>query len=71
MIGFAQTDLVKLEILGDPKTLLPDTVALLEGGRIADIGDPHLVTQKYLAMQYGGEDEVAADLLRWRTLVRQ
>lgn len=49
----AQTDLIKLEILGDPKTLLPDTVALLEGTRI-------LVKEGFKVLPYTNDDPIMA-----------
>ena len=52
----AQTDLVKLEILGDPKTLLPDTQGLLEATRI-------LVKEGFKVMPYTNDDPIMAKKL--------
>ena len=51
-----QTDLIKLEILGDPKTLLPDTVALLEGTKI-------LVKEGFKVLPYTNDDPIMAKKL--------
>lgn len=47
------TDLVKLEIIADPKTLLPDTEALLEGTKI-------LTKEGFKVMAYTNDDPVMA-----------
>lgn len=52
----AQTDLIKLEILGDPKTLLPDTIALLEGTKI-------LVKEGFKVLPYTNDDPILAKKL--------
>ena len=49
-------DLVKLEVLGDPKTLLPDVVALLEATRI-------LVKEGFVVMPYTNDDPIVAKKL--------
>ncbi len=46
-------DLVKLEVLGDPDTLLPDTEALLEATRI-------LVAEGFTVLPYTNDDPIAA-----------
>ena len=46
-------DLVKLEVLGDPKTLLPDTEALLRATEI-------LVKEGFLVMPYTNDDPIMA-----------
>src|SRR3989338_5555962 len=46
-------DLVKLEVLGDPKTLLPDVVALLEATEI-------LVKEGFTVMPYTNDDPIIA-----------
>jgi thiazole synthase len=46
-------DLIKLEVLGDRKTLMPDTVALLEATRI-------LVDEGFTVMPYTNDDPVMA-----------
>lgn len=50
-------DLVKLEVLGDPKTLLPDVVALLEATRI-------LVKEGFVVMPYTNDDPIIAKKLQ-------
>jgi thiazole synthase len=54
-LGRAATgkDLVKLEVLGDPKTLMPDTVALLEATEI-------LVKEGFTVMPYTNDDPIMA-----------
>ncbi|OGW88297.1 MAG: thiazole synthase [Omnitrophica bacterium RIFCSPLOWO2_01_FULL_50_24] len=49
-------DLVKLEVLGDPKTLLPDVVALLEATEI-------LVKEGFTVMPYTNDDPIIAKKL--------
>ncbi|MSR77891.1 MAG: thiazole synthase [Candidatus Omnitrophica bacterium] len=49
-------DLVKLEVLGDSKTLLPDTVALLEATKI-------LVKEGFVVMPYTNDDPIMAKRL--------
>ncbi|OGR84032.1 MAG: thiazole synthase [Elusimicrobia bacterium RIFCSPLOWO2_01_FULL_64_13] len=49
----AQTDWVKLEILGDPATLLPDTAALLEATKI-------LVGEGFKVLPYTNDDPIVA-----------
>jgi thiazole synthase len=48
--------LVKLEVLGDPKTLLPDVVALLEATRI-------LVKEGFVVLPYTSDDPIVAKKL--------
>ena len=50
-------DLVKLEVLGDPKTLLPDVVALLEATKI-------LVEEGFVVMPYTNDDPIIAKKLQ-------
>lgn len=52
--GFS--DLIKLEVLGDPKTLLPDTHALLEATET-------LVKEKFVVMPYTNDDPIMAKRL--------
>lgn len=49
-------DLIKLEVLGDPKTLLPDVVALLEATEV-------LVKEGFIVMPYTNDDPVVAKKL--------
>lgn len=49
-------NLVKLEVIGDPKTLMPDTVGLLEATRI-------LVKEGFTVMPYTNDDPVMAKRL--------
>lgn len=49
-------DLVKLEVLGDPKTLLPDVVALLEATKV-------LVKEGFVVMPYTNDDPIVAKKL--------
>jgi thiazole synthase len=49
-------DLVKLEVIGDKKTLMPDTVALLEATRI-------LVKEGFTVLPYTNDDPVMAKRL--------
>ena len=50
-------DLVKLEVLGDPKTLLPDVVALLEATQV-------LVKEGFIVMPYTNDDPIIAKKLQ-------
>ena len=50
------TPLVKLEVLGDPKTLLPDTVALLEATQ-------QLVKEGFVVLPYTNDDPIMAKRL--------
>ena len=50
------SNLIKLEVIGDPKTLLPDTGALLEATRV-------LVREGFVVMPYTNDDPVAAKKL--------
>ena len=52
--GFS--DLIKLEVIGDPKTLLPDTAALLEATTI-------LVKENFVVMPYTNDDPIVAKRL--------
>jgi len=47
------SDLIKLEVIGDPKTLLPDTQALLEATKI-------LVQEGFTVMPYTNDDPITA-----------
>ena len=49
-------DLIKLEVLGDPKTLLPDVVALLEATKV-------LVKEGFIVMPYTNDDPIIAKKL--------
>lgn len=49
-------DLLKLEVIGEPKTLLPDVVALLEAAKI-------LVKEGFIVLPYTNDDPVAAKKL--------
>ncbi len=49
--------LIKLEVIGDPKTLLPDTVALLEATTV-------LVREGFVVMPYTNDDPVMAKKLQ-------
>ena len=49
-------DLIKLEVLGDPKTLMPDVVALLKATEI-------LVKENFIVMPYTNDDPVVAKKL--------
>lgn len=49
-------DLVKLEVIGDPKTLMPDTVALLEATKV-------LVKEGFTVMPYTNDDPIMAKKL--------
>lgn len=50
-------DLLKLEVIGDPKTLLPDVVQLLEATRI-------LVKEGFVVLPYTNDDPVVAKKLQ-------
>ncbi len=50
------SELVKLEVIGDPKTLFPDTEALLEATRI-------LVKDGFVVMPYTNDDPIMAKKL--------
>ncbi len=50
------TDLIKLEIIADPKTLLPDTEALLEGTKI-------LAKEGFKVLAYTNDDPIMAKKL--------
>lgn len=52
--GFS--DLIKLEVLGDPKTLLPDTAALLQATET-------LVKEGFVVMPYTNDDPIMAKRL--------
>jgi len=47
------SDMVKLEVIGDPKTLFPDTEALVEAARV-------LVKEGFFVMPYTNDDPIAA-----------
>ena len=47
------SDLVKLEVLGDDKTLFPDTVGLLEAAKI-------LVNEGFIVLPYTNDDPIVA-----------
>ncbi|MBI4115751.1 MAG: thiazole synthase [Candidatus Omnitrophica bacterium] len=49
-------NLLKLEVLGDPKTLLPDVVALLEATKI-------LVKEEFIVLPYTNDDPIVAKKL--------
>lgn len=49
-------ELVKLEVIGDPKTLLPDTLALLEATKV-------LVKEGFTVMPYTNDDPIMAKKL--------
>ncbi len=49
-------DLLKLEVIGDPRTLFPDTVALLEAARV-------LVKEGFVILPYTNDDPVVAKRL--------
>ena len=48
-----ETDLVKLEVLGDPQTLLPDTEVLLEATKV-------LVKEGFTVLPYTSDDPIVA-----------
>jgi len=51
------SNLIKLEVIGDPKTLLPDTAALLEATKM-------LVREGFVVMPYTNDDPVVAKKLQ-------
>ncbi|MBI3621197.1 MAG: thiazole synthase [Nitrospirae bacterium] len=50
------SDLVKLEVIGDPKTLFPDTAALVEASKI-------LVREGFIVLPYTNDDPIVAKRL--------
>ena len=50
------SNLIKLEVLGDPETLLPDTIALLEATKV-------LVREGFIVMPYTNDDPILAKKL--------
>ena len=50
------TNWVKLEVIGDPKTLFPDTAALIEAAKI-------LVKEGFIVMPYTNDDPIVAKRL--------
>jgi len=50
------SDLVKLEVIGDPKTLFPDTAGLIEAAKI-------LVKQGFVVLPYTNDDPIVAKRL--------
>ena len=50
-------NLVKLEVIGDPKTLMPDTAGLLEATEV-------LVREGFLVMPYTNDDVIVAKKLQ-------
>lgn len=54
--GMGLSDMVKLEVIGDEKTLLPDTAALLEATKI-------LVKEGFIVMPYTNDDPIMAKKL--------
>ncbi len=50
------SDLVKLEVIGDPKTLFPDTAALIEAAKI-------LVKEGFIVLPYTNDDPIVAKRL--------
>jgi thiazole synthase len=49
----AETDLVKLEVIGDPKTLFPDTEALVKAAKV-------LVAEGFFVLPYTNDDPIVA-----------
>ncbi len=49
----ADTEMVKLEVIGDPKTLFPDTEALVEAARV-------LVREGFFVLPYTNDDPIVA-----------
>lgn len=49
----AETDLVKLEVIGDPKTLFPDTEALVKAAEV-------LVKEGFFVLPYTNDDPIVA-----------
>jgi len=54
--GMGLSDMVKLEVIGDEKTLLPDTMALLEATKV-------LVKEGFVVMPYTNDDPIMAKRL--------
>lgn len=54
--GMGLSDMIKLEVIGDQKTLLPDTAALLEATRV-------LVKEGFIVMPYTNDDPIMAKKL--------
>lgn len=54
--GMGLSEMVKLEVIGDEKTLLPDTVALLEATKV-------LVKEGFVVMPYTNDDPIMAKRL--------
>ncbi|MFH0771657.1 MAG: thiazole synthase [Candidatus Omnitrophota bacterium] len=54
--GMGLSDMVKLEVIGDEKTLFPDTVALLEATKV-------LVKEGFIVMPYTNDDPIMAKRL--------
>ncbi|MBI1823204.1 MAG: thiazole synthase, partial [Nitrospirae bacterium] len=50
------SDMVKLEVIGDPRTLFPDTVGLLEAAKI-------LVAEGFIVFPYTNDDPIVAKKL--------
>jgi thiazole synthase len=50
------SDMVKLEVIGDPKTLFPDTAALVEAAKV-------LVKEGFIVLPYTNDDPVVAKRL--------
>ncbi len=50
------TDLVKLEVIGDPKTLFPDTEALVQAAKV-------LVKEGFVVLPYTNDDPIVAKKL--------
>jgi thiazole synthase len=50
------SDLVKLEVIGDPKTLFPDTAALIEASKV-------LVKEGFVVLPYTNDDPIVAKRL--------
>jgi thiazole synthase len=50
------SDLVKLEVIGDPKTLFPDTAALIEASKV-------LVKEGFIVLPYTNDDPIVAKRL--------
>lgn len=54
--GMGLSEMVKLEVIGDEKTLLPDTMALLEATKV-------LVKEGFVVMPYTNDDPIMAKRL--------
>lgn len=54
--GMGLSDMIKLEVIGNEKTLLPDTAALLEATKI-------LVKESFIVMPYMNDDPIMAKKL--------